>query len=240
MFEDSTFESAHRIRTRSRGWSLAAFAFNGTILAALIAIPLIYPEALPQHLMTSLLTVPPPPPAAPKPPTQQPRAAEFHDRSEFVDLRLTVPTHIPPTINTHIADLDPTGGPISLDPGGTGIPGGDLFAHGSAKPPIVVHQEQPRGPYTVSRGVAEGMLLDRVIPRYPPIAVATHTQGIVVLQAIIAKNGAIQNLRVVSGSPMLQQAALDAVRQWRYRPYLLNGEPVDVETTINVVFHLGQ
>jgi periplasmic protein TonB len=61
-----------------------------------------------------------------------------------------------------------------------------------------------------------------------------------VLQAVISKSGAIEDLRVVSGSPMLQQAAIDAVSQWRYRPYLLNGLPVDVETTINVVFNLNQ
>ena len=75
---------------------------------------------------------------------------------------------------------------------------------------------------------------------YPAIAKATGTQGTVVLQAVISKTGAIKNLRVVSGSPMLQQAALDAVGHWRYRPFLLNGEPVEVETTVNVVFSLGR
>jgi len=59
------------------------------------------------------------------------------------------------------------------------------------------------------------------------------------LQATISKVGSIQNLRVISGPPMLQQAALDAVRSWRYKPYLLNGDPVEVETTVNVVFNLG-
>ena len=72
------------------------------------------------------------------------------------------------------------------------------------------------------------------------IAQASRLQGTVVLQAVISKNGTIENLHVVSGSPLLQQAAIDAVSQWRYRPYLLNGQPVDVETTINVVFNLNQ
>jgi protein TonB len=76
------------------------------------------------------------------------------------------------------------------------------------------------------------------MPVYPPIAKATGMQGTVVLQATIARNGTIANLHVVSGSTMLQQAALDAVRNWLYRPYLLNGEPVEVETTVNVVFKL--
>jgi protein TonB len=84
-----------------------------------------------------------------------------------------------------------------------------------------------------------GNLLEKTTPQYPAIAKAARIQGTVVLQATIAKNGSIQNLRVVSGPPMLQQAALDAVRSWRYKPYLLNGDPVEVETTVNVVFNLG-
>ena len=82
------------------------------------------------------------------------------------------------------------------------------------------------------------MLIQKTIPVYPPIAKATRTQGTVELQATISKSGTIENLRVISGSPMLQQAALDAVQQWIYRPYLLNGQPVEVETTVNVVFRL--
>jgi protein TonB len=76
-------------------------------------------------------------------------------------------------------------------------------------------------------------------PTYPPIARAARISGTVVLQATISKTGTIENLRVVSGPPMLTQSALESVRAWRYKPYLLNGEPVEVETTINVVFNLG-
>jgi len=75
--------------------------------------------------------------------------------------------------------------------------------------------------------------------RYPAIAKAARIQGTVVLQATISKGGTIEGLRVLSGPPMLQQAAEEAVRTWRYRPYLLNGEPVEVETQVNVVFTLG-
>jgi protein TonB len=82
--------------------------------------------------------------------------------------------------------------------------------------------------------------LRKTIPVYPPIAVAARVEGTVILQATIAKAGTIENLRVVSGPAMLQQAALDAVKNWVYRPYLLDGEPVEVETTVNVVFALGQ
>jgi protein TonB len=83
------------------------------------------------------------------------------------------------------------------------------------------------------------MLLNRTVPLYPPIAKAARVSGTVVLQATISKTGTIENLRVISGPAMLQQSAMDAVRSWRYRPYLLNNEPVEVETTVNVVFTLG-
>jgi protein TonB len=88
--------------------------------------------------------------------------------------------------------------------------------------------------------VVEGLLVQKTMPVYPAIAKATRTQGTVVLQATISRNGTIENLRVASGPAMLQQAAMDAVRSWRYRPYLLSGEPVEVETTVDVVFKLQE
>jgi periplasmic protein TonB len=76
-------------------------------------------------------------------------------------------------------------------------------------------------------------------PVYPPIAKAARISGTVVLSATISKAGTIEGLKVMSGPPMLQNSALEAVRNWRYKPYILNGEPVEVETQINVVFNLG-
>jgi protein TonB len=101
-------------------------------------------------------------------------------------------------------------------------------------------QPQQQRPAHVSQGVMAGLLYQKVLPAYPPLAEATRTQGTVILQATISTRGSIENLRVVSGPIVLQQAALGAVQQWRYRPYLLNGQPVEVETTINVVFRLDQ
>jgi len=91
----------------------------------------------------------------------------------------------------------------------------------------------------VSQGVSQGLLIHRVQPSYPPLARQARVQGTVVLQALIGKDGTIQNLHVVSGHPMLTSSALEAVKQWRYKPYYLNGEPVEVETTVNVVFTLS-
>jgi protein TonB len=91
----------------------------------------------------------------------------------------------------------------------------------------------------VSQGVSQGLLIHQVKPTYPPLARQARIQGTVVLQAVIGKDGSIQNLKVVSGHPMLAPAALEAVKQWRYKPYFLNGEPVEVDTTINVNFTLS-
>ena len=83
------------------------------------------------------------------------------------------------------------------------------------------------------------MITRRVEPVYPPIAERARVQGTVQLKAIISKEGAIENLQLVSGHPLLVPAAMDAVKQWRYRPYILNGEPLEVETIVIVNFHLN-
>ena len=87
--------------------------------------------------------------------------------------------------------------------------------------------------------MSEGDLIHKVLPTYPPLARSARIQGQVVLQAVISKQGAIENLRVLAGHPMLVPAAIEAVRQWRYRPYVLNNEPVEVETQVTVNFSLG-
>ena len=99
-------------------------------------------------------------------------------------------------------------------------------------PPIAVK------PVRTSR-IMEGNLIRRVQPTYPALARQGRIQGSVVLSAVISRDGMIERLQVLNGQPLLEQAAIEAVRQWRYRPYLLNGEPVEVETQITVNFTLG-
>ncbi len=153
--------------------------------------------------------------------------------------QLTAPTKIPhnitmvsekeaPPSSFGVAGMEGMGG------SGSGVMG-SLFGEGNG--PKV--KAAPPKKVNISAGVAVGMLIQKTQPVYPPIAKAARVSGTVVLQAQISKSGTIQDLHVVSGPAMLQQAALDAVRTWRYRPYLLNNEPVEVETTINVIFTLG-
>ena len=91
----------------------------------------------------------------------------------------------------------------------------------------------------VSTGVSQGMLIAPIRPVYPVIARAAGVQGTVVVEAVISRTGTIESLHVVSGPPMLQSAALDAIREARYRPFRLNGEPTEVQTTITVNFRMG-
>jgi protein TonB len=239
MFEDSTFESNGRIRTRSRRWMLAALALNSSIVLALILIPLVYPEALPWHGISILVEVPPPPAAQTPPPQHQSaRTAPAHPEMN-VD-SFTAPRLIPNTI-VMLRDPAPAGVSIAStwDPGnGVGVPGGDPNVFGSQPAPRVVHPDAPKT-VSVPSTIAAGLLLRKVVPQYPQLAKAMRKEGTVVLAATIAKNGTIVNLRVVSGPAVLAQAAMDAVSQWIYRPYLLNGQPVEVETQVNVVFTLG-
>jgi protein TonB len=103
---------------------------------------------------------------------------------------------------------------------------------------VIATPTVPNHPVRLSGLIVEGLLIRKTVPRYPPIAIASRTEGTVVLQATISKTGTIENLRVLSGSPMLQRAAIEAVQTWLYKPYLLGGEPVEVDTTVNVVFSL--
>ena len=227
MFEDSTFESGGKIKGKSGRWMLLTGCIDLAILLVLVLIPLIYPEALPAALMQTLLFLPPPPPP--------PEIKVVHVQSEMMNNQLRAPTQIPHNI-TMVSEKEAPPSSYGVagmeGMGGSGMSNffGDTGPRVKAAPPKKVN---------ISAGVAVGMLIQKTIPIYPPIAKAARVQGTVVLQAEISKQGTIQDLRVVSGPAMLQQAALDAVRTWRYRPYLLNNEPVEVETTINVIFTLG-
>jgi len=235
MFEDSTFESTGRIKTRSRRWMLVTLAINGLILATLILLPLIYPDALPRHMMTSLLVAPeaPKPETPPEPVRVQP--ARPHNFPEFDQGRITAPATIPRIIISPTAPELPFHAENLGQDNGPGVPGGT--GPFSGHPVTVVRLPAPSSVRLPSSFV-EGNLIYKTVPQYPIIAKTVGAQGTVVLQAVISKSGTIENLRVISGPPMLQQAAIDAVKTWRYRPYLLNQQPVEVETTVNVIFKL--
>jgi len=115
-----------------------------------------------------------------------------------------------------------------------GVIGGIISSTPVAVPKVATPQR-----VRVSQGVVSGLKVRDMKPNYPPLARQARIQGTVVLHAVIGKDGGIQNLTLISGHPMLAPAAIEAVKQWRYKPYLLNGEPVEVDTEVQVNFTLS-
>ena len=236
MFEDAMMESGGTIVTRTRYYTLFGALLNVSLLGGLILMPLLHPEALPKNAMSELLIAPAPPPPPPAPAPQTHVTRVIPQLSEFAAPR-TIPQLIsmtrdisqPPAANPGVENMSAS---AASSPGLS-----DLLGCCGAPPPLVRAPVPTR--IIVSQGVMTGNILSRPQPTYPAIAKSARIQGTVVLSATISKTGTIENLSVVSGPQMLTQSALDAVRNWRYKPYLLNGEPVEVKTTVSVNFTLG-
>ena len=247
MFEEMVESTVgSKKRTNKRYTVFLSMLFQVGFLAILILIPLIYTEALPKTLMSSILLAPPPPPPPPPPPApvqivHVKPVAHLMEAGKLVapkvipkDVKIIKEEEQPPDMGAGIAGGVPGG--VS---GGSmgGVLGGVIGGAGTAAPP------PPKPTLTRTRvggAVQAAKLVNKVQPIYPPLARQTRISGTVRLHAIIGKNGSVEQLSVESGHPLLVQSALDAVKQWRYQPTLLNGEPVEVDTEIDVIFSLAQ
>ncbi|MEI9969960.1 MAG: energy transducer TonB [Terracidiphilus sp.] len=191
--------------------------------------------------MLTILVTPPSPPAAPPPPEASAKPKAMRAVSNIANGMLTAPSRIPDKI-LMVREPEPIApggfGVIGGVPGG--VPGGaiDGILNSTSRPRVVMQAAPAPKRVRVSQGVAVGMITDKIDPVYPPIAIAARVDGVVLLKAFIAKDGTIQNLQAESGPAMLVPAAMAAVKQWHYRPYFLDGEPVEVETTVQVIFQL--
>jgi protein TonB len=239
MFQESLVESTPLLRSHNRWPALISFTAQAAIVAALIAIPILHPEVLPAGPIKLSHLDPPPLPHATPPPQPPVHVADVRvaaaPSAPLQPATISRPVPIsdaPPVANPALAFGDPhgTANPIAIL--GSAVPTGTNVVIG---PPASTSSK----PLQLSTGVSAGMLLAPIQPAYPQIARAAGVQGTVVIQAIISKSGHIESTRVISGSPMLQGAALDALRAARYRPYLLNNQPTEVETTISIHFILS-
>jgi protein TonB len=244
MFEDSLLESGGRLKTRRGRTTTFAIILEIAMIGVMVLIPLIFTEALPkQQLMTFLVAPPPPPP--PPPPAAAPVKIVKQIQTDIVNGALRTPTKIPQKIQMIKEDEAPppvmaSSGVVGGVPGG--IPGGQMggvIGGIISSTPVAVPKVATPQRVRVSQGVSQGLLVRRVQPNYPPLARQARIQGTVVLRAVISKDGSIEGLTLVSGHPMLAPAAIDAVKQWKYKPYLLNGEPVEVDTEVLVNFTLS-
>jgi protein TonB len=234
-------------------------SFIGQVLLIIVAVilPLIYTDVLPTATLTSFLVAPPPPPPPPPPPAAAPpvKVVKIIPR-QFDAGRLMAPKVVPKDIAViKEEELPPPSSGVSGVVGGMaggvaggavgGVLGGILGAVPNTvapppPPPPVVKKEAPVQRIKVGGNVQAAMVLKKIQPVYPQLAKSARVSGVVHLAAIIAKDGTIQELHSLGGPALLIQAAMDAVKQWVYRPTLLNGEPVQVETTIDVNFTLNQ
>src|SRR6266702_1549612 len=226
MFEDSLIESGNKLKTKRLGTTILSFLLQVGLICILILIPLIYTDALPKGNLMTFLVAPPPPPPPPPPLAAAVKVVKI--QSEVINGQLRTPTKIPSKVQMSKEEEAPP----ALGAGG--VPGG-ILGSGEAAITKVATPQRVR----VSTGVATGLLIKKVTPNYPQLAKQARIEGTVVLTAEISKEGTIQNLQLVSGHPMLAPAAIEAVKQWRYKPYLLNGEPVAVETQVQVNFSLS-
>jgi len=239
MFEDSLIESGGKLKTARGRTTTFSFILEAVIIGIMVLIPLIFTEALPHAQLMMSLVAPPPPPPPPPPPAAVRVVKQV--QTDIVNGQLRTPTKIPKKVEIIKEEEAPppsmgvVGGVPGGVPGGqmNGVIGGIISNAPMAVPKVAVQRVR------VSQGVTQGMVLHKLQPTYPPLARTARVQGSVVLAAVIGKDGAIQNLHVLSGHPLLQQAALEAVKQWKYRPYILNGEPVEVDTQVTVNFTLS-
>ena len=245
LFSDSLLGSSSSERRRRGLATSLSIVFQCVVIVSLLIVPLMFTEALPtQQLLTYLVAPPPPPP--PPPPAALP-VAKVVQTDMLNNGQLRTPTRIPRKVEMIREEEAPpptSGGVLGGVPGG--IPGGQLggviggIISSTSNSVAIVPKIAPVKRVRISQGVTQGMVISKIEPKYPMIALAARVTGVVLLKAVISKEGEIKELQAVSGHPLLVPAAIDAVKQWRYRPYLLNGEPVEVETYITATFQMAQ
>jgi len=243
MEEGSLFrEIESGAKFRRNPWAGAgALALQLLLLLAVVVIPLFHTDPLPKRETLTMLYLQPPTAAggnatklrAPTPP------------STYTPTSIAIPTPVHKTQEAPAPPVGTTGGVVGEVPGGVvgGVPGGVFNEMLNSAPSVPVLAKSPV-PTPVKRmriasRVAEANLIHDVTPRYPPEAGRSRIEGTVVLMAVIGKDGSVKNVRIESGLPILAQAAMDAVKQWRYKPYMVDGEPVEVDSRITINFTLS-
>ncbi len=237
--------SAARTGNWKRATMPIAYIMEVIVIGVMVLMPLVYTEVLPKAQLMGFLVAPPPPPPPPPPAAAPVRVI----RRVTVEDIMKAPTVIPKTITPIKDQPEPppqqaagvVGGVPGGVPGGTagGVIGGIIGGVLSSAPPPPPKATTPKR-IRVGGQVENAKQIFAPKPEYPPLAKMARIQGAVKLEAIISKDGTIQDLKILSGHPLLVKAAVEAVGRWRYQPTLLNGEPVEVITEIDVNFTLAE
>jgi len=253
MFEQSLLENRNR---RSRWIVAVALLGEACLIGVLAVLPLLYVETLPPPQLPEALIMPrpPAPPPSSPPPTPEHRVAKAVEPGKFNPQVLTAPAPVPKTLAPIMeapALPDIAHNTVPAVPGGVpgGQPGGLIggIPNSSPGPPPPRAAPEPAKPAApaetprlkVGGNVEAARLVNEVKPAYPRLAKEGRVSGTVRMNAVIDKDGKVEHLTIISGHPMLVPAAMDAVKQWVYKPTYLNGVPAEVETEIDVNFTLA-
>ena len=244
LFHDVLLETSGEEKRRRKVSAVISALLQCLAVGTIFLLPLWFTDTLPRQEILSYLVAPPPPP--PPPAAAEPAArAVQRVTSEITNGQLRMPGKIPSKVQIiREEEAPPLMGVVGGVPGGVpggqlgGVIGGIISSANMAQAPKLMAPPTPQR-IRVSQGVTKGQLLNKVEAKYPPLALIARVEGDVVLKAIISRTGEIENLELVSGPGMLVPAALDSVKQWRYRPFLLNGVPVEVETVVTVTFRIN-
>jgi periplasmic protein TonB len=241
MFTGSLLQASADQRLRRSWTTLSSFGLQALAMGLLLLLPLVRPDRIPLlHRLATPVSLGEPMRDAPP---MRPRAgtgSATPSPSNVLNDHVLAPTRIPIGVTQTNEDAPPMQccgiGTSTSSNTGPGLPTG-LTGAGDGTRPVLATPPAPPRPIRVSH-MDPGSLIYQVQPVYPPLARAARVEGAVVLAALISKDGTIENLRVIAGRPMLVGSAVEAVSKWRYRPYILNSEPVEVETQITVNFLL--
>jgi len=240
LFHDSLVISGAKSRHLDPCAAVGSVALLSLVLLALVVIPLFHTEVLlPQRKTLTMLYVPP---AAAASNTSLPVPTSTLSNTPT---KISIPSALHTTQEASSAPEVTPSGVVGGVPGGVvgGIPGGvlnDLLSSKGTVPVLVSTPASAPKRTRIPARIAEANLVYDVAPKYPPDAGRERIEGTVVLMAVIGKDGTVRDVRVESGLPVLAQAAIEAVKQWRYRPYLLNGEPVEIDSQITINFNLSK
>jgi protein TonB len=239
IFQDLIVSGA-KSRPRNLWATIGSVSLQSFLLMAVVVIPLFHTDPLPIKRNVTMLYLPPPPAASGNSVKfQAPRPVSYTATSS------AIPNPVRKTQEAPATPGGPTGGVVGGIPNGVagGIPGGIFGGVLSSTPsvPVIAKMAEPTPVkrIRVASRVAEANLIHDVPPQYPPEAGRARVEGAVVLLALIGRDGTIQDVRVESGLPILAKAAIDAVKQWRYKPYMIDGEPVEVDSRITINFTLS-
>ena len=245
MFE--SLERGSRLDTLMRFLSfLVSLVFHFVALGTAVILPLLFLNVVPEEELVTFLIAPPPPPISPPPPPP-PVDRNWLRRNIVSKAEITYPPRIPDGIPPPNDEPPPVVAPIlsiaSALEGNRIGPGSDLMdllrtSPPPPPPPPLSKPEWSRAAIMVGGSVQASKLVVRVDPVYPETARVAHVSGAVILQVTVDEEGAVSEVEVLSGHPLLNEAAVRAVKQWRYSPTLLNGEPVPVMATVTVIFRL--